>query len=302
MIEDKRDIMGNFMLSQIVEKGPFRVAISFPRSRAGFHVMATSAGHEVADGPGYDWDGRRRGDTPFSIFQCTIAGAGNLRYERRTWQLKPGNAMLVTVPHDHRYWVEKNETWSFFWIAMSGKEILRLHRTLLKSVGPVFELQPETINDLAQICLSLDSPQLSASRASSAAYQATMVLYDELMNRSDTPLHDTGHEAIDRVTSHIGANLHEPLNIEALAATAGLSRAHFSRLFTRLHGLSPSEFVQRERMERAARLLIKGQLSIKAVATACGFEDPNYFAKVFRRAYSVSPSEFRTSGMYSALG
>jgi AraC-like DNA-binding protein len=45
---------------------------------------------------------------------------------------------------------------------------------------------------------------------------------------------------------------------------------------------------------------VNGQLSVKAVAVACGYDDPNYFAKVFRRAYAISPSEFRTNGMYAA--
>ena len=34
----------------------------------------------------------------------------------------------------------------------------------------------------------------------------------------------------------------------------------------------------------------------------CGFEDPNYFAKVFRRGFGVSPTEFRTTGMYASTG
>lgn len=262
--------------------------------------MATSAGHEVAESPIYDWDGRKRGSTPFSILQYTIGGTGQLRYERRTWRLEGGDAMLITVPHDHRYWVPPGHSWSLFWIAMSGKEVLRLHRTILKSVGPVFKLRPETVDELAGICLSLNSPSLSAARASSDAYRATMAIYDDLINRSESPLDEPDHQAISRVVAYIRSNLHEPLGVDMLAATAGLSRAHFSRSFARTYGLPPSEFVQRERMERAARLLINGELSIKAVSTVCGFDDPNYFAKVFRRSYAISPSAFRTNGMYSA--
>ena len=262
--------------------------------------MATSAGYEIAEGPGYDWDGRKRGNTPFSILQYTIGGTGQLRYERRHWRIEAGETMLLTLPHDHRYWLDAGETWSFFWIAMSGKEILRLHRAILKAVGPVFRLRPDTIDELAGICLALNSPSLSAGRASSDAYRATMALYDDLMTRVDAPAGASGHAAIDRVVLHIRAHLDTSLDITALAAVAGMSRAHFSRLFMRTNGSWPSEFIQRERMERATRLLVNGQLSVKAVAVACGYDDPNYFAKVFRRAYAISPSEFRTNGMYAA--
>ena len=34
----------------------------------------------------------------------------------------------------------------------------------------------------------------------------------------------------------------------------------------------------------------------------CGFDDPNYFSKVFRRVYGITPTEFRTTGMYASIG
>ena len=85
----------------------------------------------------------------------------------------------------------------------------------------------------------------------------------------------------------------------ALADLAGLSRAHFSRVFTSCEGVSPASFVLTERMRRAASLLVSGEASVKQVSLDCGFEDPNYFAKAFRRSFGASPTEFRTTGMYA---
>lgn len=291
--------MGNFMLRRIAEGDAFRRTLSFPRRRDRFHVMATSTGYEIAHGPAYDWDGRKRGHTPFCVLQHTISGAGRLRYERRTWRIGPGETMLVTIPHAHRYWLEAGESWGFFWIAMSGQEALRLQRAILHAAGPVFRLMDETVEELADICLTLADPGIGAGHASGAAYRATMALHDDLMARTAAGSGEAGHAAVNRATAHARAHLDRSLDVATLAAVAGLSRAHFSRLFTRLNGMSPSDFVLRERMSRAARLLVNGQLSVKEIASACGFEDPNYFAKAFRRTYGTSPSEFRTTGMYA---
>ena len=292
--------MGNSVLAGLIERGPFRHAVSLPRRRDRLHVMPTSTGFEIATAPSYDWDGRRRGNTPFSVLQHTTSGVGNLRYERRDYRIGPGETMLVTVPHSHRYWVEDGETWSFFWIAMSGQEALRLHRAILTEAGPVFRLRPDTIEQLAQTSLDLAGGVLEAGRASSAAYAATMALFDDLLARQEPSASDLGHAAVGRATAHIRRHLDQPLDVQGLADVAGLSRAHFSRLFAQIEGAPPSEFVLRERMQRAARLLVTGQLGIKAIANACGFDDPNYFAKVFRRTFAISPSEFRTTGMYAA--
>ena len=299
-LEDIGALMGNSVLAGLIERGPFRHAISLPRRRDRLHVMPTSTGYEIATGPTYDWDGRQRGHTPFSVLQHTTSGVGRLKYERRSYRVGPGETMLVTIPHSHRYWVEEGETWSFFWIAMCGQEALRLHRSILAEAGPVFRLRPETVERLAQTSLDLADSPLEAGRASSAAYAATTALFDDLLARQEFSAGDQRHEAIERATAHIRGHLEQPLDVQGLADVAGLSRAHFSRLFTQIEGLPPSEFVLRERMQRATRLLVTGQLGVKAISSACGFGDPNYFAKVFRRTFAISPSEFRTTGMYLA--
>lgn len=93
--------------------------------------------------------------------------------------------MLVTIPHDHRYWLECREEWSFFWIAFSGAEALRLHHAIIAAAGPVFRLAPSTQLVLADICVKLQSPDLTAGRASSEAYRATMALYDDVVSHAD---------------------------------------------------------------------------------------------------------------------
>lgn len=54
--------------------------------------------------------------------------------------------------------------------------------------------------------------------------------------------------------------------------------------------------------QRATKLLTNtARLSVKEVAMMSGFADPNYFAKVFRRFFGASPTEFRTTGMYASV-
>ena len=85
-----------------------------------------------------------------------------------------------------------------------------------------------------------------------------------------------------------------------LAGVAGLSRAHFSRSFANLTGLAPAEYVMQQRMKRAAKLLTTNrELPVKEIAAMVGMLDNNYFSKVFRRSYGVTPTEFRETAMSS---
>jgi len=285
--------MGNFVLDRLAARAPVMKTVSLPRGRARLHAMPTTTGYEVRKDERYSWDGRRRGQKAFTVLQHTVAGAGNLRFERQTLRLMPGDTLLLTVPHDHRYWVEDGGRWEFFWISMTGQEALRIHRNIQAALGPVLRLRPATIERLADCCLRLiEGDAETPGRASAVAYEAVMALYDEAFGSTDGVTAQRG--AIRPVIEHIHANLRDRLAVAELASLSGLSRAYFSRQFAASAGMPPAEFVLRERMRRAAQLLIGGEIaSIKEVAVSAGFEDANYFSKVFRRVYGASPSQYR---------
>lgn len=263
--------------------------------------MPTSAGYDFVRAPPYDWDGRRRGDTPFVVLQHTLSGRGNLTHGGRHYRLEAGATMLVTIPHGHRYWLAPGGRWEFFWIVISGQEAVRIHRAILSAAGPVLRLSEKALSQVAQCCLALIRGEgETAGQASAIAYAATMALYDEVLGtrlESAQPPHGSG---IAAAAAHIREHLDADLSVPTLARVAGLSRAHFTRIFAAQVGHSPGEYVLEQRMRRAARLLESSDLSVKAIAIASGFADANYFAKAFRRTFGLSPTEFRTTGMYAA--
>ncbi|MCZ4094415.1 AraC family transcriptional regulator [Sinorhizobium psoraleae] len=292
--------MGNSVLQDLIDQGPVMRTVSLPRGRQSLHTMPTSTGYEIRTDAAYNWDGRKRGQTPFTVLQHTIGGAGNLRYENRTYRLREGETLLLLVPHNHRYWLEDGGRWEFFWISMNGEEALRIHRAILAVTGPVLKLQPETIEHLADCSLRLISGGETPGRASAIAYEAAMALYDDVFGSH--PVFSQEYRTMHHVIDHIMANLEKPLPVEELAKVSGLSRAHFSRVFAASEGMPPAEFVLQKRLQRAVKLLTKtADLPVKEVAIMSGFEDPNYFAKVFRRVFGASPTEFRTTGMYASV-
>ncbi len=73
-----------------------------------------------------------------------------------------------------------------------------------------------------------------------------------------------------------------------------MSKSTFYRAFTDEYGITPVQLILEERLKFAKSLLNKhNEISIKEVAYAAGFNDPNYFARVFRKVEGATPSEFR---------
>jgi AraC family transcriptional regulator of arabinose operon len=89
------------------------------------------------------------------------------------------------------------------------------------------------------------------------------------------------------------ANLGKTLLLSELASVAHLSVSHFSYLFRKELGTSPGRYLMRLRMEKAVELLSERSLSVKEVMAKVGFNDKSDFARSFRKAYGIAPSDYR---------
>jgi AraC family transcriptional regulator len=95
----------------------------------------------------------------------------------------------------------------------------------------------------------------------------------------------------------------EPLTIDELAATAAMSRYHFSRCFREATGQSPYRYLITTRLARAAALLRGGRCSVTEAALSVGFGELGRFSRMFREHTGQSPEQFRRErGARSAYG
>lgn len=86
---------------------------------------------------------------------------------------------------------------------------------------------------------------------------------------------------------------HEAVDLDGAAAQAGLSPFHFLRMFAKVIGITPHQYLVRLRLRAAARLLTEDSQSITDIALDVGFADLSNFVRTFHRAAGVSPGGFR---------
>jgi AraC-like DNA-binding protein len=91
----------------------------------------------------------------------------------------------------------------------------------------------------------------------------------------------------------IDARAHEPLDLEVIAREAGVDAFHFLRVFGRVLGVTPHQYLLRARLRRAAGALASGARPITQVALDVGFADLSNFVRTFHRAAGMSPGRFR---------
>ena len=98
---------------------------------------------------------------------------------------------------------------------------------------------------------------------------------------------------IRRCVAYIDANIAGDLSLSSLAAIQNVNASYLSTQFRREVGKTLTEYVTEGRMELAARLLLTSGLQVQTVAQHCGMSDVNYFSKLFKKQYGVTPRQYR---------
>lgn len=110
-----------------------------------------------------------------------------------------------------------------------------------------------------------------------------------------------GDETIRSALEYIEKNYAQELTTEYLAKLYGYSEAHFCRKFKETAWLTPMNYLRIYRLEEAAKLLRQGKGSVSDIALACGFPDPNYFTRCFKKHFGVPPRNFEKAEKRSSF-
>jgi AraC-like DNA-binding protein len=126
---------------------------------------------------------------------------------------------------------------------------------------------------------------------------AELVIRNEMLagtrNQDILPLKISPDEIIHRSVQYMRDHIEQPLSVQALAGQAGLSPAHYSRLFQNEIGCSPGQYLINLRLERAGFLLRHSRSSLSEICGAVGYESLPSFARLFKQRLGVTPSQYR---------
>ena len=98
---------------------------------------------------------------------------------------------------------------------------------------------------------------------------------------------------VQAVLNHIHGNLAADLAAQRLADRAGVSLAHFCRIFRDAMGVPPHRYVLSARLDLARKLLTQSAMPISRIAEDCGFSSQSHLTASFRAAHSVTPAQYR---------
>ena len=242
-----------------------------------------------------------RNDTPKYLLIYTISGCGMVKVSEKTYNLPAGYATLIDCTDLHEYRTLSYEPWCFHYLHFDGIA-MKSYKKLLLDEFKVFKINDNDrfmkhINYLHNI--SNESNVLSNNLHSCDWISSILTMLYEA-SRVENIKGDIAYNSITVACDYIDKNLKSKISVVELAKLVNLSEYYFIRLFERVKGVTPYQYLQIVRINRAKELLTGTKKSINEIAKCVGFSSCTRFSRSFLDITGTTPSLYRKN-TYSFL-
>jgi len=231
-----------------------------------------------------------RADFAYSCLEFVAAGRGSLTLAGRDWPLAAGTVFSYGPGIPHTIRTDRRRPLRKYYVDFVGHEAVARLRAARLAPGSVRHVgrprEVAAVFDLLQQCGLAQSPH-----SRSLCTQLLGVLLTKIAEQI-VPADDRAAQAFatyERFRRFLTVERQRLTSVEQAAREFGISAAYACRLFRRFDGLSPYQYLLRQRMQLAADLLTHDRLLVKDVATHLGFADPSQFSRAFTRVSGIPP-------------
>lgn len=270
-----------------------RLSSRYSSRKFPLHALTVLSGHSRETSTAYYNDGRAQDLSSYAVWQYTVSGRGAINLKDGCRDLLSGSLMIVSVPGPHVYYLpEDSDHWEFVFLVMAGREAIRVTRMIEQNIGNIVSTAttPGTAALLYEILDKLFSGEINDPFINSCyTYRLCMMFLKEAGDRKS--IGET--RLFEGLTAFLKDNLQRDISVEEMAEFMGLSRSHFTRLFSGEMGMSPRIYLEDLRLKTAIGILFGENASVKETAIRCGICDVNYFCRIFRKRYGISPGKYK---------
>lgn len=256
-------------------------------------LTINGVGRHYIDSKEYNWDNHNRKDK-LCLVQYCVNGEGALEVDGIQYIIHPGEAFIVNIPGNNRYFLPNHSSfWDVLFLEFS-KECLPLMRKIYQSTGPVVTISKESGLEDQMFRIyerGLNDELKTFFENTKMAYNFWMDLTAYALSSSDKI-----QSKIDYAKVYIDQNYFKPnLSLDLIAEHIGVSKYYMSKEFHKKFGLSPGKYLRELRISQSCRLLAThSDYTIQEIANMVGYANDSYFGKVFKAVKGTTPNQFRT--------
>ena len=213
-------------------------------------------------------------------------------------KLTPGDILIV--PRDTFYAPVTQEGCTYVYLHFDADIQSVSHPPAGKShhyceqitAGPMLLGLPECFQADSSIRLYLDVILSELTRNTPVSYARMNLTFLQLLLHAAEKV-QTGGTLAHEIEAFLMAHLSSPVTLDMLSGHFGYTKQYLIRVFRAQFGVPPMVYLNDARLSHGLRCLMETGLSVEEAAHRCGFEDSNYFSRLFKKKYQLPPSVYR---------
>jgi AraC-like DNA-binding protein len=227
-----------------------------------------------------------------------LRGRGQIQTHGKEFVVGSGQLGWINGSHPHAHWADPADPWELLWLRLDGAPLPAIAHLLHVDSDPVLTVPKpsETERILRRILRRFQLPDPALDAVLFADVAALLVCLFRAPRCEVALMHASAADwppGIRQAIEQLGLYHYRQWTVDQLAQLAGLSAVQFFRSFRKATGMSPMQYLHRQRMNHAQRRLVEGRDSVKEIAEQVGYLDQFHFSRDFKRWTGVAPKFFR---------
>ena len=253
---------------------------------ADFNLTVTEISYVVHRETNPSWKMETSGNRYFILAHC-LAGDATYVFDKEKHVLKKGDLLFLPKCFPRKATTNPHDPWAFYSVAFDLEFYSPKSEELLLAC-PNSARFPDLFPQFAQLYRSW-----SVKRPGYLVHCRSIILdvLCRLYTRSQS-FSLPHNKGIERCIELIHANYQHTYSSRELAEVAGVSPSYFRYLFKQSTGLSPLQYQNQIKIDKAKDLLLSGECNVTEAAEAVGFANIYYFSRLFKKLTGIPPSQY----------
>lgn len=225
------------------------------------------------------------------LFFIVLEGDGILNYQNSIYQLEKGSCVFIDCNNKYSH---TSDNWTIQWVHFNGNNVKDIFFKYLSRNGlnafesKQFDKYKTILSEIQNI-------------SNSNNYLKDINIYSQLAFLLSTIMNETIYEYkkdnhiydISQIKEYIDTCFLSKISLEQLSNKFFINKYYLTRLFKNTYGTTINNYILNKKITKAKELLRFSDLNIDSISKECGFNDSNYFSRIFKKIEGTTPKKYK---------
>ncbi len=229
----------------------------------------------------------------FYVIEYVTDGKGHIESRGKKAEVSAGDVYIIHQKTKHLYYADKETPFRKKWVNVGGTYISAMI-SAFKIDAPFFvmrlgETAEPIFDDIHRKAINTTSSNIDETVTFTMKRILDLFIMIDNKRRTET----SKMELDKRIVRYIEDNICLDISVATLSETFFISPSTLYRMFQRLYGMSPKDFILKKKIEFAKRMISQSDTNMQMVASTLNFYDSHHFLRTFKKYTGMTPGEYK---------